>query len=235
MVHVDKLMPYYPDFGERLHSWIETDCPMQYRDQEAQTSKPVLQEQTVAIVGIPPLMHDPASVHAPAEPHTDTPSTTEEPVELDESLTASPTQPEVQPAVLETPSDSTPGPDQKLLAGMANSLEVETDPMLCPADVSDRPQSIPAEPDGPDAEPQVEPTDVCVDPSPALPETSTGSRSLIPLPRRGIQSRKQPERYTLIRKLQVLPVTQAQNGSSVWLFPIIGIAVTLIRSFPSPQ
>ncbi len=30
IVHVDKLMPYYPDFGEQLYSWIETDCPVQY-------------------------------------------------------------------------------------------------------------------------------------------------------------------------------------------------------------
>ncbi len=46
IVHVDKLMPYYPDFGERLHSWIEADCPVQNRDQEIQTSRPVLQDQT---------------------------------------------------------------------------------------------------------------------------------------------------------------------------------------------
>ncbi len=32
MVHVAKLMPYYTDFGDRLQSWIETDCPTQYRD-----------------------------------------------------------------------------------------------------------------------------------------------------------------------------------------------------------
>ena len=30
IVHVDKLMPYYPDFGEQLYSWIETDCQVQY-------------------------------------------------------------------------------------------------------------------------------------------------------------------------------------------------------------
>ncbi len=106
-------------------------------------------------------------------------------MEIDESLTASPTKTKVHPAVLETPSDSTPGLDQELSIGLANSPEVEMDPMLSPEGVSDRPQPIPADSDGPDAKPEVEPADGCVDPCPELPETSTGSRSLVPLPRRG--------------------------------------------------
>ena len=86
IVHVDKLMPYYPDFGEQLYSWIETDCPVQYRDQEIQTSQPVLQDQELNIVDISPPMHDPVDTSTPkpdpapvagiAEPHIDTPSTT---------------------------------------------------------------------------------------------------------------------------------------------------------------
>ncbi len=44
IVHVHKLMRYYPDLGEQVYSWIETDCPVQYRDQEIQTSQPVLQD-----------------------------------------------------------------------------------------------------------------------------------------------------------------------------------------------
>ncbi len=113
IVHVDKLMPYYPDFEEQLHSWIETACLMQYRDQETQTSQPVLQDQALAIVDIPPplhapldtppTMHDPAPAPEAAEPHTDIPSTIEEPVEIRESFTASPLQPEVPPTVLGTP------------------------------------------------------------------------------------------------------------------------------------
>ncbi len=43
IVHVNKLMPYYPDFGEELHSWIETDHPTRYRDQGEQTIRPALQ------------------------------------------------------------------------------------------------------------------------------------------------------------------------------------------------
>ncbi len=120
-------------------------------------------------------MCNPAPVPEPAESHTDAPSTAEEPVEIDESLTASPTQPEVHPAVLETPSESTPGPDQESFIGLASSPEVGTDPMLSPADVSDRPQPSPTDSNGPGAEPAVEPADVCVDPCPELPETSTGS------------------------------------------------------------
>ena len=235
IVHVDKLMPYYPDFGERLHSWIETDCPTQYRDQEAQTSKPVLQDQTVAVVDIPLLICDPAPAPEPAEPHPNAPSLTKKAVETDETHTASPTKLEVQPAVLETPSDSTPGPDQELLTRSASGPETETDPILCPENVSDQMQPIAMDSDAPEADPEVEPADQYHNPSPVLSETSTGSRSLVPLPRRGTRSRKQLHRYTLIRRLQVLPVTQAQNGSSVWLFPIIGIAVTLSKSFPSLQ
>ena len=151
IMHVDKLMPYYPDFGERLHSWIETDCPTQYRDQEAHTSKPVFQDQTVAIVDIPLPIFEPAPAPKPAEPHPDAPSPTEEPVEIDEPHTASPTEFEVQPSVLETPLDSTPGPDQESFTGSANSPEAETDPILCPEDVSDRLQAISADSDGPDA------------------------------------------------------------------------------------
>ncbi len=243
IVHVDKLMPYYPDFGDHLHSWIETDCLMQYRDQEIQTSQPVLQDQTLAIVDIPPPMHDPVGVSPPmpdpapvaeiAEPHTNIPSTTEEPVGIGEPFTASPSQPEILPAVLEAHLESPSGLDQELSVDLTESPEVETDLMSCPADVSNRPQSTPAESDGPDFEPEDEPTDGCVNPSPGLSEIPAGSRSLVPLPCRGTRSRKQPERYTPIRRLQVQPVTQARDGSSVWLFPIIGIAVMLSRSLPS--
>ncbi len=180
-------------------------------------------------------MHDPAPVPEAAEAHTDTLRTTEEPVEIDESFTTSPLQPEVPPAVLETPLESTSGPHQELPVALAKSPEVETDPMLCPAGVPNRPQSIPTDSDGPEAEPEVEPIDVCVNPYPVLQETSTGSRSLVSLPRGGTRSRKQPERYIPIRRLQVLSVTQAQDGSSVCVFPIIGIDVTLSRSLPSPQ
>ncbi len=221
IVHMDKLIPYYPDFGEQLYSWIETDCPAQYRDQEIQTSQPVLQDQELNIVDITPPVHspadisplvlDPAPVAEIAEPRIDIPCTTEEPVEIEESFTAGPTWPEVAPAVLEAPLELSSGPDQKFSGDLTESPDVETDPETCPADISNRLQTTPAEPDGPKAEPEDEPTDECVNPSPESPEIAPGSGSLVPLPHRGTSSRKQPERYTPVQRLQVLPATTAQD------------------------
>ncbi len=242
IVHVDQLMPSYPDFGEQLYSWIETDCPVQYRDQEIQTSQPVLQDRELNIVDITPPMHDPVDVSPPvpdpapvaeiAEPRIEILCTTEEPVEIEESFTANPARPEVAPAVLEDPLELSSGPDQEFSRDLTESPDVETDPETCPADVSNRLQSTPAELDGPDAKLEDEPTNECVNPSPQSPEILPGSRSLIPLPRRGTRSRKQPEKYTPIRRLQVLPVTPEQEESSIWLFLNLGIAVTLSRSLP---
>ncbi len=65
IVHVDKLMPYYPDIGEQLSSWIETDSPVQYQDQEIQTSRPVLQDRELNIVDITPPVHDPVDISPP--------------------------------------------------------------------------------------------------------------------------------------------------------------------------
>ncbi len=192
IVHVDKLMPYYPDFGEQLYSWIETDCPVQYQDQETQTCQPVLQDRKLNIVDITPPVHDPVDVSPPipdpapvaeiTEPCIDIPSTTEEPVEIEESFTTSPARPEVAPAVLEAPLELPSGPDQGFSGDLTESPDVETDPETCPADVSNRLQSTPAEPDGPTAELEDEPTDECVNPSPQSPEIPPGSQSLIPLP-----------------------------------------------------
>ncbi len=69
-------------------------------------------------------MHDPAPVTEVAEPHTDVPSMTEEPVEIEESFIASPLQPEISPAVLETPVELPSGPDQELSVDLAKSPEV---------------------------------------------------------------------------------------------------------------
>ncbi len=65
IVHVDKLMLYYPDFGEQLYSWTETDCPVQYRDQEVQTLQPVLQDRELNIVDIMPSVHNPVDNSPP--------------------------------------------------------------------------------------------------------------------------------------------------------------------------
>ncbi len=59
-MHVDKLMPYHPDFGKELHSWIETDHPTRYRDQGEKTASPTptLQSQLTVVVDIPPQAPD---------------------------------------------------------------------------------------------------------------------------------------------------------------------------------
>ncbi len=111
--------------------------------------------------------------------------------------------------VLETPLDLPSGPDQEFSGELTYSPDAETDPETCPADVSSRLQSTPEETDGPRAKPEDEPTDECVNPSPESPEIPPGSRSLVPLPRRGTRSRKQPERYTPVQRLQVRPATLA--------------------------
>ena len=242
IVHVDKLMPYYPDIGEQLSSWIETDSPVQYQDQEIQTSRPVLQDRELNIVDITPPVHDPVDISPPVpdptpavevpEPRVDPPppSLTEEPVEIEESFTTSPAQPEIAPMVLEALLELPSGPDQEFSGELTDSPDAETEPETCPTDVSSQLQSTPEEPDGPRAKPEDEPTDECENPSPESHEIPPGSRSLVPLPCRGTRSRKQPERYTPVRRLQVQPATPARDGSSIWLFPNIGIAVTLSRS-----
>ena len=70
---------------------------------------------------------------------------------------------------------------------------METASMLHPEDVSNQLHPVPADSDGPDADLEVEPADLCNDISLGLHETSTGSQSLVPLPRRGTRSCKQPD------------------------------------------
>ncbi len=133
---------------------------------------------------ITPLMHDPVDISPPmpdpapvakiAEPHIDTPSTTGEPVKIEESFTANPAQPEVSPAVLEAPLESPSDPDPELSVDLAESPEVETDPMSCPADVSNRQQPTPTGSDGLATESEDETTEECVNPSPQLPEIPGG-------------------------------------------------------------
>ena len=120
IVHVDILMPYYPDFGEELRSWIETDHPTQYRDQGEQTASPTLQSQLTAVVDIPPqvsdantdskrMMSPPDSSNPPLEP--------EEELETNTTLSA---ETESLPMMLETRLEQTaqvdPEPCEDLLS-----------------------------------------------------------------------------------------------------------------------
>ena len=98
------------------------------------------------------------------------------------------------------------------------------------------PNPLPAdqmEPETPDDSPEVTATSQSSHPDLGLLETLVGSQSTVPLPRRGTRPRKQPERYAPVRSLQVLPVDQAQTRPSVWLFPTIGVAVTLSTALPA--
>ncbi len=158
-MHVDKVIPYYADFEKRLYSWIETDHLTQYRDQEALTSKPVLQDQPVPVVDIPTQISDPTPDPEPAELHPGTPSPALEPVETEEANTADPEEIRVQPVVLETLSDWTTFPDQKSPTGASNDLETEAIPMLHPEGVPDPPHPVQADPDNPNVGPEVEPTE----------------------------------------------------------------------------
>ena len=110
-------------------------------------------------VDMSPPMPDPAPVAEIAEPHIDTPSMTVEPVEIEQSFTASPAQPEVSTAVLETPLESPSDPNPELSVDQTESPEVEMDPVSCPADVSNWPQSTSTESEGPSAESEDDPTD----------------------------------------------------------------------------
>ena len=175
----------YSDFGEKLYSWIETDHPTQYRDQEAQTLKPVPQDQPVTVVDIPLQISDPTLDPEPAEPHPDAPSLAQEPVETNEANTAEPAETEVLPMVRETLSDSTPCPDQELPTGLSNDPEIKTAPMLHPEDVPDQLHPVLTDSDGPDVGPEVEPAYSCSDPGLGLTETQMGSQSPVPSPCRG--------------------------------------------------
>ncbi len=136
ILYLDKLMPYYPNFREELHSWILSDHPTQYRDQEAQTDRPVLQSQPTAAVDIPPQISDP--ITDPAEQTRDSPHPVLEPAEMDKANTTKPTETAVQPAVLETMFDSTSLTDRDSPAGLSTGLETEAAPTICPEDVPDR-------------------------------------------------------------------------------------------------
>ncbi len=208
---------------------------MQHRDQEIQTSRPALQDRELDIVDITPLVHDPVTILPSITDATPVAEAKEpgEPVETEESFTTSPAQPGTEPVVLEAQLASSSGPDQEFSGELTDGPDAETDPETCPAVVSSRLQSTPEEPDGQQAEPEEEPTDECEHPSPESTEIPPGSRSVVPLPRRGTRLHKQPERYTPVRRLQVRPAIPARDGSSIWLFPNIGIAVTLSRSLSS--
>ena len=232
IVHVDKLMPYYPDFGEELHSWIETDHPTCYRDQGEQTTSPALQSQLTAVVDIPPQAPDanpdPGSTELPPSP----PDPPLDPEKMIETNTTESAETENLPVVLETRLDSTVQADPEPCNGPSTVLEPEA---TLAAHPDAMPNPLPAdqmESETPDDRPEVTITSQSSHPDLGLLETLVGSQSTVPSPRRGTRLRKQPERYAPVRRLRVLPVDRAQAGPYVWLFPTIGVAVTLSTALP---
>ena len=119
IVHVDKLMPYYPDFGEELYSWIEADHPTQYRNQGEQTVSPTLQSQLVAVVDIPPQVPGANPCTKPMAPPPDSPNPSSEPEEKLETNTTQPAETESLPVVLETRLEPTAQADPEPCKGLS--------------------------------------------------------------------------------------------------------------------
>ncbi len=62
VVHVDKLMPYQPDFGEEVESWLRDEDSGGCRAKGTQTPAPVLPETPPEVTGEP-------SAEVPSSPH----------------------------------------------------------------------------------------------------------------------------------------------------------------------
>ncbi len=184
IVHVDKLMPYYPDFGEELHSWIETDHPTRYRDQGEQTASPTLQSQLTAVVDIPPQIPDANPDPGSTAPLPDPPNAPLETEKTIETNTTKSAETENLPVVLETrlSLDSTAQADPEPCHGPSAILEPEATPAACPEAV---PNPLPAdqmEPETPDDSPEVTATSQNSHPDLGLLEKLVGSQSSVPLP-----------------------------------------------------
>ena len=117
--------------------------------------------------------------------------------------------------VLEKRLDLTVHADPGPCNGPSAVLETEATPAAHSDVVLDPLPADQTEPETPDYSPEVTATIQTSNPDLGLPETLVGSQSTVPLPRRGTTLRKQPERYAPVRRLQVLPVNQAQTGPSV--------------------
>ncbi len=146
IVHVDKLMPYYPDFGEELYSWIETDHPTRYRDQGKQTASPNLQSQLTAVVDIPPQMPGASPDLGSAAPPPDPLNPPLEPENVIEANTTESAETENLPVVLETRLDSTAQADPEPCNGPSAVVEPEAIPAARP---DPAPNPLPADQMGP--------------------------------------------------------------------------------------
>ena len=181
---------------------------------------------------IPPQVLGSDPYPEPMAPPPDPPSSSLEPVAVLETNTTQSAETEDLPMVLETRLEPTAQTDPEPCNGLSIILEPEATPATCPDFVPDPLPADQTEPDAPDESSEVTVTSQSSHPDLGLQETLVGSQSTVPSPHRGTRLRKQPERYAPVHRLQVLPVDQAQAGPSVWLFPTLGIAVTLSAALP---
>ncbi len=141
-------MPYYPDFGEELHSWIKTDHPTRYRDQGEQTVRPTLQSQLTAVVDIPPqesdARTDPECMMSPPD-SSDPPLEPNERLETNTTLSAETGSLSV---VMETRLEPTAQVDPEPCERLSIILEPEATPVMRP---DTAPDPLPADQTEPDA------------------------------------------------------------------------------------
>ncbi len=185
------------------------------------------------VVDIPPHISDATSDPGSADQLADPPNPLLEPEETIETNTTESAETETLPLVLETRRDSTAWADPEPCDGLSAFLETEGAPEARPDAVPDSLPTDQMEPGTSDDSPEALATSHSSNPNSGLLETLVGSQSPIPLPHRGTRPHKQPERYAPVCKLNVLPIKQAQTGPSIWLFPTIGVAVTLSTALPA--
>ncbi len=198
-MHVDKLKPYYPDFGEELHSWIETDHPTRHRDQGEQITRPALQSRLTAVVDIPPQISDPTPDPEPADQSPDPPNLMFEPDEKTGARTAESAEAETPPVVLDTSLDSTMQADPEPSVRPSAILETEVAPAACPDAVPSPLLADQMEPAVRDNSPEIKATGQSSNPDPGSLETLVGNRLAVPLPCRGTRPRKQPTTQDMCR------------------------------------
>ncbi len=150
-----------------------------------------------------------------------------EPENVIEANTTESAETENLPVVLETRLDSTAQADPEPCNGPSAVVEPEAIPAARP---DPAPNPLPADqmgPATPDDSPEITTTSRDSHPDLGLIETLV-NRPFTPQRDQTAQA----ERYAPVRRLQVLPVDQAQTGPSVRLFPTIGVAVTLSTALP---
>ncbi len=163
----------------------------------------------------------------------DPPNPTLKPDETNKVNTTESAGTETLPAVIKIRLDSTVQADPEPSDGLSTILEAEAAPAACSDAVPSPLPTDQTEAEAPDDSPEVLTPSHSAYPDPGSLETLVGSRSPAPLPRIWTRPCNQPERYVPVCILHVLPVNQAQAGPSTWLFPTMGIVVTLSTALSS--